>query len=248
VVGDCIESVIRNLYKPLPWDAPGSRRILKHFLTKNMTPEIHRAHAALTELNLQVDLVFDQSAYLGSGAYGHVFRVKNNANQKLALKVVRSDEISSGTEYFTLQKALKDCAPVVKVLDITTSGYAYTMTPVGKSLPKTVETCRQLFATLSELHKCGWYHGDARYPNAIETTERKILWIDFLGAGHFETNTNALIVDKIKLALSFLGKLQDEDHSALEEKIRNGHGNDDDVYSQSSSLVVEIGGRMDVWE
>jgi hypothetical protein len=53
VVGDCTKSVIRTLYKLVPWDTPGSKAFLKTYMTKYVTPQILQAQKALVELQLR---------------------------------------------------------------------------------------------------------------------------------------------------------------------------------------------------
>ena len=86
-------------------------------------------------------------------------------------------------EFDTLKQAHEDGDPVVQVLvEKHESFQAYTMKPVGSTCFN--HSCNNvflLFSSLFNLHSFGWYHGDARWQNAIMFDE-KILWCDFLMA------------------------------------------------------------------
>ena len=243
VVGDSVDGVIRTLYLLVPWDAPGSRTVLKTYMTKHTTQRVVRAQKAMVDLRLRIaGLAGGESAYLGSGSFGDVFCVENANGDMIALKVARSDDASFAKEYHTLESAKHEGAPVVEVLSNAPWPLcAYTMTPVGSSLTKTSEACRELFCALRALHDSGWYHGDARYPNAIKTRDGEVLWIDFLDAEHHNGRKEALVEDKITLSLSFLGPLDDEERSALSSELYGLHDTDDNVYSKSFGVVSELG-------
>ena len=115
------------------------------------------------------------------------------------------------------------------------------MTPVGSKMNKTSEACRDLFGALRALHDSGWYHGDARYPNAIKTRDGDILWIDLLDAAHHHDRKEALVEDKITLALSFVGPLDHEERSDLSSKLYGLHDSDDKDYSKSCGVVLALG-------
>jgi hypothetical protein len=71
----------------------------------------------------------------------------------VALKVPRSTKSKFCKEYRTLVAAWNDGAPVVQLLAKVESPLcaAYTMTPVGRTLPKAMDTGRLLFAALKQL-------------------------------------------------------------------------------------------------
>jgi hypothetical protein len=99
-----------------------------------------------------------------------------------ALKVLKKGHAM--VEFDTLKQAYDDNAPVVKVL-VEMHGdqsSAYTMEPVGTPCSNhSRENVSLLFSSLFDLHSTGWYHGDARWPNAI-MFEGRVLWFDFLSA------------------------------------------------------------------
>ena len=243
VAGDCMAGVIRTLYKLVPWDAPESKTILKFYMTKHITRQIRQVQNALTHLQLRDGSSPEGggSAYLGSGSYGDVFCVKNVNDEVVALKVARSDKSTFCREYGTLLAAKANDAPVVQVLFKAERPLsAYTMSPVGKALLKTNDTCCRLFRALKALHDSGWFHGDARYPNAIETTEGEILWVDLLDAAPHNGQTEALVQNKITLALSFVGPLDDGPRWAFIADMYAAHENDDSSYSVSFEIVSKL--------
>ena len=74
-------------------------------------------------------------------------------------------------------------APVLEVLhDVEVPGAvrAYTMRPVGNPVDKR-QRQTVIAQALYELHEHGWYHGDARWQNAIWNSDQ-IIWIDFMDA------------------------------------------------------------------
>ena len=243
VVGDSIDGVIRTLYHLVPWDAPGSRAVLKAYMTKHTTQQVVNAQNAMVDLRLRIaSLAGGASAYLGGGSFGEVFCVENENGEMVALKVARSGHASFAKEYRRLKSAKHEGAPVVEVqAKAEWPLCAYTMTPVGSTMIKTSEACRELFCALRALHDSGWYHGDARYPNAIKTRDGDILWIDFLGGEHHHGQKEALVEDKITLALSFVGPLDDEKRSALSSELYGLHDSDDSDYSKSFGVVLALG-------
>lgn len=89
-------------------------------------------------------------------------------------------------------------------------------------------------------HSSGWFHGDARYPNAIETPEKTILWIDLLNASTHDGDPAALVQDKITLGLSCLGELSAEDETTLTGNMYEAHASDDDSYAKSFAIVSKL--------
>jgi tRNA A-37 threonylcarbamoyl transferase component Bud32 len=108
--------------------------------------------------------------------------------KKRALKVLRQSQALP--EFDSLRKAYQDKAPVVQALDEKHNdsfAAAYIMRPVGTctSTPCSNhdrETVSLLFSSLFQLHSTGWYHGDARWQNAILCKEGRVLWCDFMYA------------------------------------------------------------------
>ena len=243
VVGDSVDGVIRTLYHLVPWDAPGSRAVLKTYMTKHTTKRVVNTQNAMMDLQLRIPIFAGgASAYLGGGSYGEVFRVENENGEMVALKIARTSYASFAKEYHRLETAKSEGAPVVQVqAKAEWPLCAYTMTPVGSTMTKTSEACRELFCALRVLHDSGWYHGDARYPNAIKTRDGDILWIDFLDAEHHQGRKEALVEDKITLALSFVGPLDDEELSALSTNLYKLHDSDDNDYSESFRVVSALG-------
>ena len=125
------------------------------------------------------------SPYLGSGGFGDVYRVQVEGEQ-LALKVSKDGHMKA--EFDTLKDAYVDKAPVVQVLcyQYEDAFSAYTMKPVGTPITNLTRVIvPKLFRSLFMLHSFGWYHGNARWQNAIKS-DGELLWCDFLSAKKFQ--------------------------------------------------------------
>ena len=132
-------------------------------------------------------------------------------------------------------KTTKDSgAPVVWVLSLAEKPLrAHTMTPVGKVMAKTNDTCCWLFGALELFCNSGWFHGDARHPNATKTVNWTILWVNLLDAALHNGNMQAVAQDKIASALSFMSPLGKEHQSALIAEMHGKHESDGHFCSTS---------------
>jgi hypothetical protein len=120
------------------------------------------------------------TAFLGAGARGRVFRVKNKEGQYQALKVVVATDCRRLLhEYALLDEAANAEAPS-KVAVFDELGGGYLLSAVGKPVDPTLRSTWQgAFSTLQVLHEKRFTHGDARLPNLLQVGD-KFLWIDFL--------------------------------------------------------------------
>jgi hypothetical protein len=167
----------------IPWDAHGSKDVLKNLLKKRIPEKMVLMEKVRYAFNASWKSRGGNgtSPHLGSGGFGDVYCVEIEGKVQ-ALKVIR-DKYSKG-EFDTLKQAYNDKAPVVEVLveNHNDSFFAYTMRPVGTPCSDhTPEIVSLLFSALFDLHKTGWYHGDARWQNAI-LFDNKVHWCDFLQA------------------------------------------------------------------
>ena len=220
----------------IPWDAPGSKDCLKKLL-KNRVPErMILMENIIRAFNATWKPGKDSSPHLGSGGFGDVYRVEVNRSIQ-ALKVAKKDHLKS--EFETLQKAFKDKAPVVEVLverhnkDFS----AYTMVPVGTPFVNvhSVNNVSLLFSSLFDLHSSGWYHGDARWQNAMLCGNR-VLWCDFRCAHKSDPlETYYRIRDLLSLAGSLLNRkgVAVPAFSVIEEML----GEDATSYGKIADLV-----------
>ncbi|KAL3906165.1 MAG: hypothetical protein SGILL_009382 [Bacillariaceae sp.] len=131
-------------------------------------------------------------SYLGSGGYGHAFRVhKNDEDKEKALKVAIGYRDLIAAEFEILRSIDAASLPVVKVESIfkdhNESSTGYLMSQVGRPVEQlertnrrtTTKTVEDLFNSLRQLHNAGYAHGDPRLENAIRY-ENCLLWIDFM--------------------------------------------------------------------
>jgi tRNA A-37 threonylcarbamoyl transferase component Bud32 len=160
------------------WVDNGSKNLFLDFINANKSPWI----TALTEAcsKLKVD-VFEGNAFLGCGAFGRVFKVKQG-KKVFALKIVHED---STRHLFDEARALSNAQHTglaIRAVGACTKleiGAALLLSPVGKPLPppRTRSDVSSLFILLKQLHLEKLAHGDPRVPNVI-LYGKKRLWID----------------------------------------------------------------------
>ena len=173
------------------WTQCGSKHLLKNFLCAVDAWQI-ASHALCDVLNVTIEDFSGsnqkQSAFLGAGANGRVFKLTGGAVMKIVLGK-RSKEV--GRE-FQLMKQYQDridiqsfVFPVVKksfrrgtVRGVTYAGYLLAQEGVKLKRPLSHEIKVQLAASLYGLHSCGVIHGDARIDNAL-MLGGTLKWIDF---------------------------------------------------------------------
>jgi len=175
------------------WTQGGTRQLLqKHFADALNNPPliVEVLGKLLAKLNL-ITMRRDNSAFLGAGAFGRVFLVREPEGSVRALKVVatESTSISLVDDFNALDLAATLDAPVVNVVqdslrmhDKFCGGYA--MKHVGtpfKTLTKDV--LLRIFSSLLALHKAGILHGDARLPNVVNVDDSP-RWVDLVNS-HF---------------------------------------------------------------
>ncbi|KAG1696849.1 hypothetical protein DVH05_017759 [Phytophthora capsici] len=116
------------------WVMEGSKALFRDFITKNLSPWVKRLTSACSDLNVEV---VEGGAFLGSGAFGRVFKVKQvgEDGEVLALKIV---EASSAGRLFQEEDALVSAQttgltirPVGSATEIS-DGAA--MSPVGEPI------------------------------------------------------------------------------------------------------------------
>lgn len=191
------------------WTDAGSYDLMKNFLSVQ-DPWDSCLYQLCSDLNVTIPVVSDtvgtvekSSFFLGSGAFGRVYKVNNITNNALfALKIVITNVESNLEkvygEYELLMKAQKKPHVIPIVNDSFRQGsmkfkdknvyYAgYLMNAIGTSIieSKTTKTTKvtnttiyKLLTSLHALHKNGISHGDARIYNAVLIDE-VVYWVDF---------------------------------------------------------------------
>jgi hypothetical protein len=129
------------------------------------------------------------SAVLGQGGMGRVFRASMRDCQ-VAVKIVLPAQAEQlETEFNTLKKLESRSLPLVKPCSEfiygKSFGAGYALLPVGKrSLEGKLGTDQVLaaFHSLLELHTNGVVHGDARLANLLQDEDGKLIWTDVASA------------------------------------------------------------------
>lgn len=147
-----------------------------------------------------LDTGFDILAELGRGSFGQVFLARDRAlNREVALKVLREDRVAGAEarERFLREARLLaqiEHPNVVRLYSIDESGNRLRLSLErlnGETLDRRVkragalpiaEVCRigiALCDALSELHSRGIVHGDLKPANVMQTTDGRIVLLDF---------------------------------------------------------------------
>ncbi|KAE8982113.1 hypothetical protein PR002_g23622 [Phytophthora rubi] len=192
------------------------------------------------------------NAFLGRGAYGCVFKVRQGQND-LALKIV---EPWSVERLYQEKETLKNAQgtgltaiPAGEVIEIRSGtadnaviGAALLMSPVGHPLPRPAsrQEVQDLFRLLWQLHAKGLVHGDPRVPNVI-VSEGKPLWIDLVEVMKASTalkQVDADILTRAILSLPHTGSLD----PTLEKWIDNyGQSSTQENIDQLAEAVWTLG-------
>jgi hypothetical protein len=219
----------------IPWDANGSKAVLMNLLKSRIPDKMVWLEKVRHAFNASWKSCDGTSPYLGSGAFGNVYRVEVQGKVQ-ALKILKKGHAM--VEFDTLKQAYNDKAPVVKVLVEKHEDQfsAYTMEPVGTPCSNhSHENVSLLFSSLFDLHSTGWYHGDARWENAI-MIEGRVLWCDFLSAKKSEPlGLYYVACDLQTLAESLLRRQRLTAPTALE--MQEMLPNDRESYSMISNFV-----------
>jgi hypothetical protein len=170
------------------WVLPGSRAFVRGFFAGAPEPPLASLlRDLLRELGTSC-LAVHGRCYLGSGAYGHVFRVGDAAAPR-ALKAVLSSQdqlFVLDAEFETLLSASKRGAPVVAPVEgslrVLDSGGGYLMESVEEEFDASSRArCDAAFLALAGLHRCGVAHGDPRTSNLLLVGGAP-RWVDLRGS------------------------------------------------------------------
>lgn len=172
-----MSGTVNRITGKVPWSARGSARVLREHiaLAKNA---VGPAAVAANELSKLLNVTpVDGAAFLGAGATGWVFRVRDNGDAtELAMKIVLFENRLGLAQEFDLLKACSaDASDVVARVDgvravviIDGVGAAFCYKDVGRRVECTKANVKRVFAALRRLHERGFFHGDARLPNIID--------------------------------------------------------------------------------
>jgi hypothetical protein len=202
------------------WATPGSKKLLRDFpLYQN--PWTKLVTGACQKWNLKVAR-FEGSAWLGSGAFGRVFRVKRDGSDKpMALKVVQECNASIlSMEKLMLVEAAKHCDFIMPIeMQAEDLNWALLLSHVGS--PVGPDRYKDVIKLLASLHGKGFLHGDPRLANVV-SFDNKLYWIDLMESRNF-TPGLAMVDDMKKLVASILG----EDPTKMQQSnaLDNYHAN-----------------------
>lgn len=164
------------------WTKKGSKLLFRNFVDANKSPWIERLRDACYHSNVDVS---EGDAFLGSGAYGRVFKVVRR-EEVFALKVVDTDNVDRLHQELNALKNAQDTRLTIRAagecIEVP-NGAALLLSPVGSPLPRptTFSEVSILFNLLWQLHEMDLVHGDPRVPNVI-FYRGKPLWIDLVAA------------------------------------------------------------------
>lgn len=187
------------LMQSIAWSAAGSKAAIKsHFSVREEPALLKALRLLLTHFSLSLDYSRFGGAFLGAGAVGRVFAVKDRFGFQRALKVVLYNDqrvaVALHHERTALHTAATLGAPVVAPLEASGvhmeeadfGNYAgYVLSKVGSpaDVPATLPQQRRAFTALAKLHARGIVHGDARLANLLTLPEGDgLAWVDFMGS------------------------------------------------------------------
>jgi len=189
---------------------PGTRGFLQTFLLRpsDPIPDHQRdVEDALACLGLKLP---DGAGFLGMGGSAVAVRVfdrdEADDTQPMVLKVFRAERAATGErEIRNLQKfdGVQTAIPrLIRSCTLSSGAVAVLTTPVG-SRAQAIRDCVAMFSALSEFHRAGWYHGDARVCNFVKN-ETKVWLIDLETSGRRNGDNAQARDDLFRLASSVL--------------------------------------------
>ena len=177
------------------WTANGGQARLIDFLVEQ-SPVAEVVEIFLKELDVELyERDTTPSSFLGMGGCGSVFTVlplqtvAPQVRNALAMKVVVGPAKTAllRAEYYMNEKVSKSGGQKVIVTALTLKsrmeGAGMLMSEVGSPIEATgVHERAQALKALCELHKAGFYHGDARKENLVQVGDA-YKWVDLQRAG-----------------------------------------------------------------
>jgi hypothetical protein len=222
------------------WNTPGSKSAIGNFFCPFKWSGVD---ALCEDLGMEVaePEYNGDCAFLGSGTYGRVIRVRHKTSKNLfALKVslnANSSMLLKEHRVLTGHNSKCKCGhlvvPMSNVHFVGTDGIAgYVMQPVGTDCVKresltTVASVKKVFSALHSLHShdASFYHGDARLSNLITVNKgevTKLVWIDVAASDwtDLQPDLHLLCLDISVLAKSVLGLDGDQLPADVSSKIK----------------------------
>lgn len=237
------------LVQSIPWTASGSKAAIKdHFSLRQEPPLLKALRILLTHFSLTLDYSRPEGAFLGAGAFGRVFAVKDGEAQR-ALKVTVFKDLRQRhlfeNERNALAAAAARGAPVIAPASLIHGDDAdfgsyggYLLSVVGNpvEVPADLPEQRAAFTALAKLHASGSVHGDARLANLLRLPGSGALaWVDFMGS-HAAT-VKGLKTDALTLLGCFFKELPAD---TLAGATAYAHGMMSIITSKSGPAAVDV--------
>jgi hypothetical protein len=181
------------------WTDKGGAKTFTDFFKSSCMELEHTKGFILDQVCKQLNVLILESqiqggneipCFLGAGAMGKVFRVRNISGKQCALKIVlgETNARSLEREYMIVKKinsvTIPDTGQIIVnaeeyckvIVEDTIVGAGYLMTPVGTPIDRKDPTHFHLgMKSLFALHQLSYYHGDARAANMLFWEDRVIL-------------------------------------------------------------------------
>ena len=184
--GNCITRV-----ETCRWLQRGSKDVLKDFLRPPYDPWLVCTNAICDDMHVKImdcSVSVNETAWLGTGANGRVFKLTNGQILKIVVGN-KSDDVE--TEYNSMMQLLNDQRTSSLVFPLVEHSYCrgevgtvkyagYRMLTEGRKIefPVTKQLKMKLASSLYQLHKQNVIHGDPRIQNAL-LLDDAVKWIDF---------------------------------------------------------------------
>ena len=178
---ECVKGAASAITK-CEWSKCGSVPLLRNFALRD--PLIEALDEACRQFNVSVD----ENSFLGQGAVGVVFRVKNQEGKFLAMKIVSDKDGHVGNlkvQAEITKRAKTECPD--HVVGIESDGFLHFENKAGVLLlseagePYSTFSPETIRDALAALHSADVLHGDCRVENIVNVNG-KAQWIDLRAA------------------------------------------------------------------
>ena len=183
---ECVKGVASSIEK-CDWSQCGSASLMRNFELRDPLIE------ALDDACKAFRLTVDENSFLGQGAFGVVFRVKNQEGKLFAMKIV-SDE-GNHVQQLKIQAEVTNRAKTIcpqYIVGIESNGFLHYENKAGVLLQSDVGrhystlSKTDIIQALEALHSKNILHGDCRVENIVNVNGNA-RWIDMRAGRLFES-------------------------------------------------------------